>query len=67
MFEGYARNKAGAGLVPGVTKPSNATGVIQWMLSSAWPANVWQLFDHWLDPGPAYFATKLVRDDCARG
>ena len=29
MFEAYSRNKY------------NATGLIQWMLNSAWPSNMW--------------------------
>lgn len=59
MFEAYGRNKASAG--PGVPRPHGAaTGVIQWMLNSPWPDNIWHLFDAFLNPGPAYFATKQV-------
>ena len=43
MFEGYSRNKY------------NSTGLIQWMLNSAWPSNMWHLFDYYLQTGGAYF------------
>ena len=46
MFEAYSGNKY------------NATGVIQWMLNNAWPSNIWHLYDYFLSPTPAYFATK---------
>ena len=34
------------------------TGLIQWMLNSAWPAMYWQLYDYYLLPTPAYYAIK---------
>ena len=34
------------------------TGLIQWMLNSAWPAVYWQLYDYYLLPTPAYYAAK---------
>ncbi|HKM94550.1 MAG TPA: beta galactosidase jelly roll domain-containing protein [Prolixibacteraceae bacterium] len=40
-----------------VNRPQ-ATGVIQWMLNSAWPSFYWQLYDYYLVPTPAYYATK---------
>ncbi len=40
-----------------VNRP-NATGIIQWMLNSAWPSLYWQLYDYYLVPTPAYYATK---------
>jgi exo-1,4-beta-D-glucosaminidase len=46
MFEAYGRNKY------------LATGVIQWMLNSAWPSVVWTLYDYYLRTGGAYFGTK---------
>ena len=46
MFEAYSSNKY------------NSTGVIQWMLNNAWPSNIWHLYDYFLAPTPAYFATK---------
>ncbi len=35
-----------------------ATGVIQWMLNSAWPEMYWQLYDYYLMPNGAYYGTK---------
>ena len=46
MFEAYGRNKF------------LATGVIQWMLNSAWPSMIWQLYDYYLLPGGAFFGAK---------
>eukprot|EP01116_Phalansterium_solitarium_P012095 TRINITY_DN2808_c0_g1_i2.p1 TRINITY_DN2808_c0_g1~~TRINITY_DN2808_c0_g1_i2.p1 ORF type:complete len:880 (-),score=312.93 TRINITY_DN2808_c0_g1_i2:92-2731(-) len=47
FFEGYSRNKY-----------ASATGLVQWMLNNAWPMNIWHQYDYYLNPGPAYFATK---------
>lgn len=46
MFEAFSVNRY------------KATGVIQWMLNSAWPEMYWQLYDSYLLPNAAYFATK---------
>ena len=35
-----------------------ATGIVQWMLNSAWPKMYWQLFDKYLMPTGAFYATK---------
>ena len=35
-----------------------ATGVIQWMLNSAWPETYWQLYDYYLMPNGAYYGAK---------
>lgn len=35
-----------------------ATGVIYWLLNSAWPSLNWQLYDWYLDPGGAYYGAK---------
>ncbi|MCK5209598.1 MAG: glycoside hydrolase family 2, partial [Cyclobacteriaceae bacterium] len=35
-----------------------ATGIIQWMLNSAWPEMYWQLYDSYLMPNGAFYATK---------
>ncbi len=35
-----------------------ATGVIQWMLNSAWPSMYWQLYDYYLMPNGAYYGAK---------
>ncbi|PWY94988.1 putative beta-mannosidase [Aspergillus sclerotioniger CBS 115572] len=39
--------------------PRPATGVIYWMLNSAWPNLHWQLFDYYLHPAGAYYGTKI--------
>ncbi|KAE8352392.1 glycoside hydrolase superfamily [Aspergillus coremiiformis] len=36
-----------------------ATGVVYWMLNSAWPNLHWQLFDYYLRPAGSYFGTKM--------
>ncbi|HSV88310.1 MAG TPA: glycoside hydrolase family 2 TIM barrel-domain containing protein [Bacteroidales bacterium] len=46
MFEAFAVNKP------------NATGIIQWMLNSAWPKIIWQLYDYYLVPNAAFYGTK---------
>ncbi|MBR5905172.1 MAG: alkaline phosphatase [Bacteroidales bacterium] len=35
-----------------------ATGIVQWMLNSAWPSLYWQLYDWYLVPTAAYYGTK---------
>jgi len=49
MYEGFRRNKF-----------NTATGEIQWMLNNAWPSMIWHLYDYYMRPGAAYFATKLA-------
>jgi len=46
MFEAFAVNKP-------VT-----TGIIQWMLNSAWPELFWQLYDYHLMPNGAFYGAK---------
>jgi exo-1,4-beta-D-glucosaminidase len=46
MFEAFQCNKG------------TATGVIQWMLNSAFPSLYWQLYDTYLTPNGAYYAVK---------
>ena len=41
-------------------KPS--TGVIYWMLNSAWPSLHWQLYDYFLNPIGAYFGAKTANE-----
>jgi exo-1,4-beta-D-glucosaminidase len=41
----------------GVNKPE-ATGVVQWMLNSAWPELFWQLYDYYLMPNGAFYGAK---------
>lgn len=35
-----------------------ATGIVQWMLNSAWPSLYWQLYDHYLVPTSAYYSLR---------
>ena len=35
-----------------------ATGIVQWMLNSAWPSMYWQLYDWYMVPTAGYFGTK---------
>jgi len=46
MFEANEANK------------NKATGVIHWMLNSAWPKLWWQLYDYYLLPAGAFYGTK---------
>ena len=48
MFEAFEVNKY------------KATGVIQWMLNSAWPEMFWQLYDWYLMPNGAFYGTKTA-------
>lgn len=48
MFEAFRGN------VP------NATGIVQWMLNSAWPSLYWQLYDWWGVPTAGYYGTKAA-------
>lgn len=36
----------------------NSTGIVQWMLNSAWPSLYWQLYDWYKLPTAAYYGTK---------
>ncbi len=49
MFEAFVAHKP------------KSTGVIQWMLNSAWPEMYWQLYDSYLQPNGAFYA---VRNAC---
>ena len=46
MFEAYARNKY------------DSSGIIYWMLNSAWPTLYWQLYDYYLLPNGAFYAAR---------
>ncbi len=46
MFEAFIANKP------------KSTGLIQWMLNSAWPEMYWQLYDSYLQPNGAFYAVK---------
>lgn len=48
MFEAFQANKG------------MATGIIQWMLNSAWPEMYWQLYGHDLMPNGAFYGTKAA-------
>jgi exo-1,4-beta-D-glucosaminidase len=48
MFESFAVNRP------------LTTGVIQWMLNSAWPEMYWQLYDHSLMPNGAFYGTRAA-------
>lgn len=48
MFESFSVNKP------------EATGVIQWMLNSALPNHLWQLFDYYLMPTGAFYGTRIA-------
>lgn len=45
MFEAYGRNKY------------TATGIVQWLMNTAWPGLIWHLYDYYLRPGGGYFGT----------
>lgn len=53
QFEAYGSRTAAA---------EPATGVVYWMLNSAWPSLNWQLWDHFLDPSCAYFGAKKANE-----
>jgi exo-1,4-beta-D-glucosaminidase len=42
----------------GLKKYNNATGVVQWMLSNAWPSLIWHTYDYYLYPAGTYFGMK---------
>ncbi len=50
MFEAFRTNRP------------NTTGIIQWMLNSAWPSFYWQLYDYYMLPVPAYYAVKKANE-----
>lgn len=43
-------------------KRHEATGVIQWMLNSAWPEMYWQLYDYYLMPNGAFYGAKKANN-----
>ena len=40
-----------------IRRPST-TGIIQWMLNSAWPEMYWQLYDYYLVPNGAFYGAR---------
>lgn len=51
QFEAYTARR-------GAERP--ATGLIYWMLNSAWPNLHWQLFDYYLAAAGAFYGTKIA-------
>jgi exo-1,4-beta-D-glucosaminidase len=39
-----------------------STGIIQWMLNSAWPSLYWHLYDYYLRPSAAYYAARTANE-----
>ncbi|RAH50967.1 putative glycosyl hydrolase [Aspergillus brunneoviolaceus CBS 621.78] len=60
VFEGFAINQNAASS----SNARPATGLVYWMLNSAWPSLHWQLFDYYLRPAGAYFGTKTAAARC---
>ncbi|MBW4715697.1 glycosyl hydrolase 2 galactose-binding domain-containing protein [Saccharothrix obliqua] len=52
QFEAFGRNASDP------TRP--ATGVIHWMLNSAWPTMFWHLYDYYLATAGSYFGAKAA-------
>ena len=50
MFEAFRANEPAS------------TGIIQWMLNSAWPSVYWQLYDWYLVPTAGYYGTKKANE-----
>jgi len=50
MYEAFGRNKY------------TATGVVGWMLNSAWPSLHYHIYDYYLRQGGAYFGTKKANE-----
>ena len=50
MFESFVAHKP------------KSTGLIQWMLNSAWPEMYWQLYDSYLQPNGAFYATRKANN-----
>ncbi len=44
-----------------INKPV-ATGIIQWMLNSAWPEFYWQLYDYYLMPNGAFYGAMKANE-----
>lgn len=44
-----------------VNRPKT-TGIVQWMLNSAWPSMYWQLYDYYMIPVSAYYAVKTANE-----
>ncbi|MBB5059155.1 exo-1,4-beta-D-glucosaminidase [Granulicella aggregans] len=51
MFEAYGRNKY-----------TKTTGVVQWMLSNAWPSSIWHLYDYYLDAAGGFYGARKANE-----
>jgi exo-1,4-beta-D-glucosaminidase len=51
MFEAYGRNKY-----------TSTTGVVQWMLSNAWPSSIWHLYDYYLDAAGGFYGARKANE-----
>jgi exo-1,4-beta-D-glucosaminidase len=51
LFESFARNRN-----------RGSTGLIFWMLNSAWPSLIWHAYDYYLSPGASYFGIKKANE-----
>lgn len=51
MFEAYSRQKY-----------ASATGIVQWLLNSAWPSLIWHLYGHDLSTAGSYFGAKKANE-----
>lgn len=38
------------------------TGLVQWMLNSAWPSLYWQLYDYYMIPTASYYSVKKANE-----
>ena len=54
MFEEYSRAQV-----------SSSTGLIHWMLNSAYPSHIWHLYDWYLAAGGSYYGAKKALTDPA--
>ncbi len=45
-------------------RTGEATGIIQWMLNSAWPSLYWQLYDWYLVPCSGYWSVRKACRSC---
>ena len=45
-----------------VNKHNESTGVVQWMLNSAWPETFWQLYDWYMMPNGAFYGARTANE-----
>ena len=51
MFEAYGRNKY-----------ASTTGIVQWLLNSAWPSLIWHLYGHDFSTAGGYYGAKKANE-----